>query len=143
MANEPSKTPTQATPQMIPLSKLHELPGVFNPKPQDKSLGSMVLSIQNSGVKEAVILWRRKWRLCFWKKKRNRRPCRSGASRNSGQISTDDFAGLFKGFGVLPQQAETAVSGNAGNHSFESLYVQRHCLLLLSGPKIKIECRSY
>ena len=26
MANEPSKTPTQATPQMIPLSKLHELP---------------------------------------------------------------------------------------------------------------------
>ena len=59
MANEPSKTQTQAKPQMIPLSKIHELPGVFNPKPQDKSLGSMVLSIQNSGIKEAVILRRR------------------------------------------------------------------------------------
>ena len=59
MANEISKTPTQAKPQMIPLSKIHELPGVFNPKPQDKSLGSMVLSIENSGVKEAVILRQR------------------------------------------------------------------------------------
>ena len=56
MANENSKTPTQAQPQMIPLSKIHELPGVFNPKPQDKSLGSMVLSIESSGVKEPVIL---------------------------------------------------------------------------------------
>ena len=56
MANENSKTPTQAQPQMIPLSKIHELPGVFNPKPQDKTLGSMVLSIESSGVKEAVIL---------------------------------------------------------------------------------------
>ena len=56
MANEISKTPTQAQPQMIPLSKIHELPGVFNPKPQDKSLGSMVLSIESSGVKEPVIL---------------------------------------------------------------------------------------
>jgi len=37
--------------------------------------------------------------------------------------------GLFKGVGVLPQQAETAVSGNAGNCSFESLWEQRHCLL--------------
>ena len=36
--------------------------------------------------------------------------------------------GLFKGFGTLSQQAETAVSGNAGNRSFESLYIQRHCL---------------
>ena len=39
----------------------------------------------------------------------------------------------FKGFGVLPQQAETAVSGNAGNRSFESLWEQRHCLPLVSG----------
>ena len=52
MANENGKTPTQAQPQMIPLSKIHELPGVFNPKPQDKSLGSMVLSIESSGIKE-------------------------------------------------------------------------------------------
>ena len=59
MANENSKTPTQAKPQMIPLSKIHELPGVFNPKPQDKSLGSMVLSIESSGIKEAVILRQR------------------------------------------------------------------------------------
>ncbi len=36
--------------------------------------------------------------------------------------------GLFTGFGVRPQQAETAVSGNAGNRSFESLWEQRHCL---------------
>ena len=38
--------------------------------------------------------------------------------------------GLFKGFGTLSQQAETAVSGNAGSRSFESLWEQRHCLLL-------------
>ena len=37
--------------------------------------------------------------------------------------------GLFTGFGVRPQQAETAVSGDAGNRSFESLWEQRHCLL--------------
>ena len=59
MANENGKTPTQAQPQMIPLSKIHELPGVFNPKPQDKSLGSMVLSIESSGIKEPVILRQR------------------------------------------------------------------------------------
>ncbi len=35
------------------------LPGVFHPKPQDKTLGSMVLSIESSGVKEAVILRQR------------------------------------------------------------------------------------
>ena len=40
MANENSKTPTQAQPQMIPLSKIHDLPNVFNPKPQDKTLGA-------------------------------------------------------------------------------------------------------
>ena len=38
--------------------------------------------------------------------------------------------GLFTGFGVRPQQAETAVSGSAGNRSFESLWEQRHCLQL-------------
>ena len=36
--------------------------------------------------------------------------------------------GLFKGFGTLSQQSETAVSGNAENRSFESLWEQRHCL---------------
>lgn len=59
MANENSKTPTKAQPRSIPLSQIHELPGVFNPKPQDKSLGSMVLSIESSGVKEPVILRQR------------------------------------------------------------------------------------
>ncbi len=59
MANENSKTPTQVQPQMIPLSKIHDLPNVFNPKPQDKTLGSMVLSIESSGIKEAVILRQR------------------------------------------------------------------------------------
>ena len=48
MANEISKTPTQAKPQVIPLSKIHDLPNVFIAKPQDKSLGSMVLSIESS-----------------------------------------------------------------------------------------------
>ncbi len=38
--------------------------------------------------------------------------------------------GLFTGFGVRPQQAETAVSGIAVNRSFESLWEQRHCLLI-------------
>ncbi len=38
------------------------------------------------------------------------------------------ITGLKKGVGVLPQQAETAVFGNAGNRSFESLWEQRHCL---------------
>ena len=41
--------------------------------------------------------------------------------------------GLFKGFGELPQQAETAVSGIAGNRSFEPLWEQRHCLPVVSG----------
>lgn len=30
----------------------------------------------------------------------------SGASGNNGPSNTDDYAGLFKGFGLLPQQAE-------------------------------------
>ena len=36
--------------------------------------------------------------------------------------------GLIKGFGVRPQRAETAISGIAGNRSFEPLWEQRHCL---------------
>ena len=59
MANENSKTPTQAKLQVIPLSKIHDLPNVFIAKPQDKSLGSMVLSIESSGIKEPVILRQR------------------------------------------------------------------------------------
>ncbi|WP_295631787.1 ParB/RepB/Spo0J family partition protein [uncultured Intestinimonas sp.] len=60
MAEDPGKTPgtpvKQAAPQMIPLAKIHDLPGVFIPKQPDRSYGGMVSSIQASGVKEAVIL---------------------------------------------------------------------------------------
>ena len=50
MANEPRK------PQIVPLARIHDLPGVFIPKVQDKAYGGLVTSIQVSGVKEAVIL---------------------------------------------------------------------------------------
>ena len=50
MANEPRK------PQIVPLAKIHDLPGVFIPKVQDKAYGGLVTGIQVSGVKEAVIL---------------------------------------------------------------------------------------
>ena len=60
MAEDPGKTPgtpvKRADPQMIPLAKIHDLPGVFIPKQPDRSYGGMVSSIQASGVKEAVIL---------------------------------------------------------------------------------------
>jgi len=60
MADEPSKTPgtpvKNPSPQNIPLSKIHDLPGVFISKQPDKSYGGLVSSIQASGVKEPVIL---------------------------------------------------------------------------------------
>lgn len=60
MADEPSKipgTPTeQPSPQIVPLAKIHDLPGVFISKLPDKSYGGLVSSIQASGVKVAVIL---------------------------------------------------------------------------------------
>ena len=56
MANETSKDPIQAKPQNIPLSKIHDLPGVMISKPPDKSYGGLVTSIQSSGVKDPVIL---------------------------------------------------------------------------------------
>lgn len=60
MADEPGKTPgtpkEQPSPQIIPLSKIHDLPGVFIQKQPDKSYGGLVSSIQASGVKEPVIL---------------------------------------------------------------------------------------
>lgn len=63
MAEEPSKTPgtsaERPSPQIIPLSKIHDLPGVFIPKQPDKSYGGLVSSIQASGVKEPVILRQR------------------------------------------------------------------------------------
>ena len=58
----------------------------------------------------------------------------------SGSQSRSQRETLFKGLGVLPQQAETAVSGNAGNRGFECLYIQTPCLpssaLLLFSPAL-------
>lgn len=57
MPNEHSNTPSPGQqPQTIPLSQIHDLLGVFNPKPVESKLGSMILSIQNNGVMEPVIL---------------------------------------------------------------------------------------
>ena len=57
MPNEHSNTPSPGQqPQTIPLSQIHDLPGVFIAKPVENKLGSMILSIQNSGVKEPLIL---------------------------------------------------------------------------------------
>ena len=56
MANEQSNPQAKPQPQRIPLTKIHDLPGVFFPKQSDKSYGGLVTSIQANGVKEAVIL---------------------------------------------------------------------------------------
>lgn len=53
---EPRKSPT---PQRIPLSKVHDLPGVSIPKQPDISYGGLVSSIQAKGVQEPVILRKR------------------------------------------------------------------------------------
>ena len=54
MANENSKA--HAIPQIIPLAKIHDLPGIPLSKPPDKTYGGLVTSIQAGGVKEPVIL---------------------------------------------------------------------------------------
>lgn len=60
MADEPSKTPgtpaERPSSQIISLSKIHDLPGVFIAKQPDKSYGGLVSSIQAGGVKEPIIL---------------------------------------------------------------------------------------
>ncbi len=55
MANEPSKTPAPQ-PQIIPLAKIHDLPGAVISRQPDKSYGGLVTSIQAGGVKEPVVL---------------------------------------------------------------------------------------
>jgi len=55
MANEPSKTPAPQ-PQIIPLAKIHDLPGAVVSRQPDKSYGGLVTSIQAGGVKEPVVL---------------------------------------------------------------------------------------
>lgn len=58
MENETSKDPVQVTPtpQNIPLSKIHDLPGVYINQVPDRNYGGLVSSIQSGGVKEPVIL---------------------------------------------------------------------------------------
>ncbi|WP_087064163.1 ParB/RepB/Spo0J family partition protein, partial [Intestinibacillus massiliensis] len=56
MANENSRAPTATQAQIIPLAKIHNLPGV-NPTPApDRAYGGLVSSIQSSGVLNPVIL---------------------------------------------------------------------------------------
>ena len=52
--------------------------------------------------------------------------CRA-TQRSGTERAASPGHGAVQRVWVLPQQAETAVSGNAGNRSFESLWVQRHC----------------
>lgn len=63
MANENSKDliDQKKTPdaQIIPLTKIHDLPGVVITKQPDKSYGGLVSSIQANGVTEPVILRQR------------------------------------------------------------------------------------
>lgn len=62
MANENSKDlsePKKVEPQIIPLAKIHDFPGVVISKQPDKSYGGLVSSIQASGVTEPVILRQR------------------------------------------------------------------------------------
>lgn len=62
MANENSKDlsePKKVEPQIIPLTKIHDFPGVVIPKQPDKSYGGLVSSIQANGVTEPVILRQR------------------------------------------------------------------------------------
>ena len=56
MANENSRDPTNPKPQSIPLTKIHDLPGIPLVRQPDKNYGGLVTSIQSGGVKEPVIL---------------------------------------------------------------------------------------
>ena len=46
-------------PLIIPMDKIHEMPGVFTPRPPERSLGGLITSIQSGGIKEPVILRQR------------------------------------------------------------------------------------
>ena len=54
MATDDSKT--QKHIQQIPLSKIHELPGIIVPQQPDRAYGGLVSSIQSHGVTTPVIL---------------------------------------------------------------------------------------
>lgn len=59
MANEPKTDPSKIHVQTIPLTKIHDLPGIPVMNQPDKSYGGLVSSIQAGGVKEPVILRQR------------------------------------------------------------------------------------
>lgn len=59
MANEPKNDPGKTQAQIIPLAKIHDLPGIPVLKQPDKSYGGLVSSIQASGIKEPIILRQR------------------------------------------------------------------------------------
>ena len=63
-------------------------------------------------------------------------PAKQEQQRSGTERAASPGHGAEKGFGVLPQQAETAVSGIAGNRSFESLWEQRHCLQSSAQPLV-------
>ena len=71
--------------------------------------------------------------LSLFRSAKGRKPCLSLLRRDNSvrepNVQPAPATGLFKGFGTLSQQAETAVSGIAGNRCFEPLWEQRHCLL--------------
>jgi len=50
---------TKANPQLIPISKIHDLPGMNTSKLPDSSYGGLVTSIQSKGVQEPLILRQR------------------------------------------------------------------------------------
>ena len=58
-------------------------------------------------------------------------PVPQGQQRSGTERVASPGKGAVQRVWDASQQAETAVSGNAGNRCFESLYIQRHCLLLL------------
>ena len=51
-------TPTPQ-PMLIPMDKIHDMPGIFTPRPPERTLGGLVTSIQSGGVKEPVIVRQR------------------------------------------------------------------------------------
>jgi len=55
MANENSRDPTNPKLQSIPLTKIHDLPGIPLVRQPDKSYGGLVTSIQSGGVVDPAV----------------------------------------------------------------------------------------
>ena len=50
---------TKTNPQLIPIAKVHDLPGLPIAKLPDASYGGLVTSIQSKGVQEPLVLRQR------------------------------------------------------------------------------------